>query len=77
MRTARSPDRSRLDSAAITDPRAMPTGVAMTKPAFGVFNSTPGVASACSARNPADERNARDTSSTRASPRVTAAAPVV
>jgi hypothetical protein len=54
----------------------MPTGVARTKPAFGVLSRTPGVASACRPRNVAATRKASETKRTRASPRRMAAVPV-
>jgi hypothetical protein len=66
----------RLDSAANTEPSAIPTGVASTNPAFGVSSRTRGVARACSPRKPADDRNVNATSNTRGSPRRSAAAPM-
>jgi hypothetical protein len=74
--TARWPDRFRLDRTANTEASATPIGVARVKPAFGVSSNTFGVASACNPRNPAADRNASDTNSTRGSPRRSAAAPV-
>ena len=44
-----------------------PTGVAIAKPMFGLSSSTPGVASACSSRNPAVDRNASEINVSRAS----------
>ena len=45
------------------------------KPAFFFSSSTPGVASACSARKPALVTNARETRNSRASPSLRAASP--
>jgi hypothetical protein len=40
---------------------ATPTGVAIAKPVLLLASKTPGVARACSARKPADDRKASET----------------
>jgi hypothetical protein len=63
---------SRPESAAKQPPRKSPTGVATTNPVFLPASSTPGVASACSARKPLLARKTSETRKTRASPRLRA-----
>ena len=55
------------EAAASSPATTSPTGVASTNPALPFSSSTPGVASACSPRNPALARNASPISSSRAS----------
>jgi hypothetical protein len=70
-----SGDRSSALSAAKTPAIMRPTGVAITNPAFLWLRSTPGVARACSPRNPALVTNASETRKSRASPSRRAASP--
>ncbi len=64
---ARGPAMALVDAAAKSAARTSPIGVATTNPAFGWSSSTPGVASACSPRNPALARNASEMRISRAS----------
>ena len=64
------------ESAASAPASTSPTGVAITKPRFGLSSRTPGVASACRARKPEAARNESETRWTRRSPRRRAATPV-
>ena len=75
---AEAPRRSRssADAAASAPASTSPIGVEIAKPRFDVSRSTPGVASAWSARNAAAARKASETRWTRPSPRRRAAAPV-
>ena len=59
LRAFRSGGTSTTEAAAKTEPRMIPTGVEMLKPALAVGSSTWGVASACRARKPAADRNVR------------------
>ena len=56
-----------LVAAAKTDAMINPIGVATVKPRFGWSRRTPGVASACSPRNPAVDRKASEMRVSRAS----------
>ena len=61
LRTALSPEKSAVDKVAKTEPIATPTGVAIRNPVLLLPSNTPGVASACSARKPAEDKKARET----------------